>query len=61
MSNLGMYQRMTVVAKKVGGPINLALLFGAGMFFSGFMLCKFCEVLKKEPQRNQEYATEAEK
>lgn len=31
MSNLGLYQIMTTVAKKVGGPVNLALIImGAG-------------------------------
>lgn len=27
MSNLGAYQTMTVWAKKVGGPINLGMIF----------------------------------
>jgi len=30
MSNLGLYQTMTSVAKKVGGPVNFFLLVGAG-------------------------------
>lgn len=31
MSNLGDYQRMTILAKKVGGPKNLAVIIaGAG-------------------------------
>lgn len=30
MSNLGLYQTMTKAAKKVGGPINLAICVGLG-------------------------------
>lgn len=43
MSNLGMYQKMTVAAKKVKGPINLMILVAA----SGYTFGKLCEMLGK--------------
>lgn len=40
MSNLGDYQRMTILAKKVGGPKNLAgIIAGAGVVV-GVAVCK---------------------
>lgn len=40
MSNLGLYQKMTIYAKKVGGPINFLLLiascgYGVGKMIEG--------------------------
>lgn len=35
MSNLGWYQKGTWLAKRVGGPINLALLIGAAGYLTG--------------------------
>lgn len=36
MSNLGWYQIMTTLSKRVGGPINLAgIVFGGGSLFGG--------------------------
>ena len=36
MSNLGWYQIMTTLSKRVGGPINLAgIVFGGGALFGG--------------------------
>jgi hypothetical protein len=36
MSNLGMYQTMTTLAKKVGGPLNLAAI----IFVSGYTVIR---------------------
>ena len=39
MSNLGKYQVMTTMAKKVGGPDCLvAIIFSAGAAFMGFRM-----------------------
>ena len=36
MSNLGLYQMMTTLSKKVGGPLKLAgIVFGGGAIFGG--------------------------
>lgn len=44
MSNLGAYQWMTTVAKKVGGPINLLLLAGT----TGAVVYKGGEIVVKQ-------------
>ena len=44
MSNLGKYQWMTTVAKKVGGPINLLLLAGT----TGAVVYKGGEIAVKQ-------------
>ena len=38
MSNLGSYQIITTLSKKVGGPLNLALIFGATCFTVGMIV-----------------------
>lgn len=43
MSNLGWYQKMTVAAKKVNGPMNLFLLVAGG----GYVVGRSCEVIGK--------------
>ena len=48
MSNLGDYQKMTIVAKKVGGPKNLAgIIAGAGVVV-GVALCKGREIVAEK-------------
>ena len=45
MSNLGTYQWMTIVTKKVGGSVNLLLLTGtagAALYKSGEVVVKRC-------------------
>lgn len=45
MSNLGAYQWMTTMAKKVGGPTNLLLLVGAtgaAIYKGGEIIVKTC-------------------
>lgn len=39
MSNLGLYQTMTTLSKKVGGPINLALIIAG----AGYGICRTVE------------------
>lgn len=48
MSNLGMYQRMTTLAKKCGGPKRLAALVLAMGFAGGVGATKGYEALKRE-------------
>ena len=57
MSNLGMYQTITTLAKKVGGPKNLIILtMGAGyvVFRSGEAVVKKAvkETVKKIKSKN---------
>lgn len=47
MSNLGDYQKITTIAKKVGGPKKLVLL----IFGSGIIACKGGEVLFKSGKK----------
>lgn len=51
MSNLGAYQWMTTVAKKVGGPVNLLLLTGtagATLYKGGEIVVRKCvKIIKK--------------
>ena len=35
MSNLGMYQMITTVSKRVGGPVKFLLLVAVGGYFTG--------------------------
>ena len=44
MSNLGAYQWITTVSKKVGGPINLLLLTGAAGAAAGITVYKCGEI-----------------
>lgn len=53
MGNLGAYQTMTTLAKKVGGPIKLAILvFGSGVTIGGaagtYIAGKFSKKNKKK-------------
>lgn len=64
MGNLGAYQKMTTIAKMVGGPINLAgILFvcgiaiGVGLTKSGeFIVNKVSKIVKKETSLAMESA-----
>lgn len=48
MSNLGDYQKMTIMAKKVGGPKNLAgIIAGTGVVV-GVALCKGREIVAEK-------------
>lgn len=48
MSNLGAYQTMTVWAKKVGGPINLGMIFvGIGCVIENVCNTGIRHVIKK--------------
>lgn len=48
MSNLGGYQRLTTIAKKVGGPANLVLLIAG----SGAVVYKGGEILVRKAIKN---------
>lgn len=48
MSNLGGYQRLTTIAKKVGGPTNLVLLIAG----SGAVVYKGGEILVRKAIKN---------
>ena len=48
MSNLGGYQRLTTIAKKVGGPTNLVLLIAG----SGAVVYKGGELLVRKAIKN---------
>lgn len=48
MSNLGAYQWITTVSKKVGGPINLLLLTGAAGAAAGITVYKCGEIAVKK-------------
>lgn len=48
MSNLGGYQRLTTIAKKVGGPTNLVLLIAD----SGAVVYKGGEILVRKAIKN---------
>lgn len=53
MSNLGDYQKMTVLAKKVGGPKNLAGIFvGAGVVV-GVAVCKGRMIVAEKVNKNK--------
>lgn len=48
MSNLGWYQTMTTVAKKVGGPINLGkIVLGTGIVIGGTIYYGCSKIKKK--------------
>lgn len=53
MGNLGTYQLMTTIAKKVGGPVNLMLLtgtVGAALYKGGEVVVKKCVKTIKTPK-----------
>lgn len=56
MSNLGGYQRLTTIAKRVGGPTNLVLLIagsGAAIYKGGEILVKKAvKAIKKQDAEN---------
>ncbi|SEP69456.1 hypothetical protein SAMN02910289_00367 [Lachnospiraceae bacterium RM5] len=61
MSNLGGYQKLTTVAKKVGGPRNLKLLlfgvgglFGVGVTEGKYAIKKKKALSEKEKKRQSE-------
>lgn len=62
MSNLGAYQWITTIAKKVGGPINLLLLTGvagAGVYKVGEITVKKVIKTVKANQEHKQKAIEA--
>lgn len=55
MSNLGLYQKMAEIAKKVGGPKNLfGLVFGGGIIV-GVSGTKLCEIGAKKAVSNTKF------
>ena len=53
MSNLEMYQMMTTIAKKVGGPTNLLLITAAGGYGIGKGIEWICKAGVKEMKTRQ--------
>lgn len=57
MSNLGLYQDLTMLAKKVGGPKNLIGLLAGGSFAAGILATKGGEaIIKKKKDANNKDA-----
>ena len=62
MGNQGVYQRMTTIAKKVGGPVNLFLLVGtvgAGIYKGGEIVAKELVELTRSSQLNKQKILES--
>ena len=60
MSNLGWYQIMTTVAKKVGGPKNLiGLVFGGGTIVGGGAVAIISAIKKKTASKLEQKDREA--
>lgn len=53
MGNLGIYQQMTTIAKKVGGPKNLIALTLATGYAGGKMLEVVCKKVAKTARKNK--------
>lgn len=51
MSNLGDYQKMTIVAKKVGGPKNLAVIIAGAGAVASVALYKGGEIVKEKVRK----------
>lgn len=62
MSNLGLYQTMTSWAKKVGGPLNLAIAVGVGGYtvirLGEAGVKKIVKTIKKHAKENKTALTE---
>lgn len=53
MSNLGDYQRMTILAKKVGGPKNLAVIIAGAGAVASVALYKGGEIIKEKVRKKK--------
>ena len=53
MSNLGDYQRMTILAKKVGGPKNLAVIIAGAGAVASVALYKGGEIVKEKVSKKK--------
>lgn len=53
MSNLGDYQRMTILAKKVGGPKNLAVIIAGAGVVASVALYKGGEIVKEKVRKKK--------
>lgn len=53
MSNLGDYQRMTILAKKVGGPKNLAVIIAGEGAVASVALYKGGEIVKEKVRKKK--------
>ena len=53
MSNLGDYQRMTILAKKVGGPKNLAVIIAGAGAVASVALYKGGEIVKEKVRKKK--------
>lgn len=53
MSNLGDYQRMTILAKKVGGPKNLAVIIAGAGGVASVALYKGGEIVKEKVRKKK--------
>ena len=53
MSNLGDYQRMTILAKKVGGPKNLAVIIAVAGAVASVALYKGGEIVKEKVRKKK--------
>lgn len=55
MSNLGMYQQLTTLAKKVGGPGRLAgIVFGSGVLAGGGLVAGRNAIIKRLKKKKEE-------
>lgn len=53
MSNLGDYQRMTILAKKVGGPKNLAVIIAGAGAVASVALYKGGEIVAEKVRKKK--------
>lgn len=53
MSNLGDYQKMTIMAKKVGGPKNLAVIIAGAGAVASVALYKGGEIVKEKVRKKK--------
>lgn len=53
MSDLGDYQRMTILAKKVGGPKNLAVIIAGAGAVASVALYKGGEIVKEKVRKKK--------
>ena len=53
MSNLGDYQRMTILSKKVGGPKNLAVIIAGAGAVASVALYKGGEIVKEKVRKKK--------
>ena len=61
MSNLGLYQTMTTMAKAVGGPLNLAgCVAGGGALAGAGLTATIILIMQKVAEKQEERQREAE-